>query len=117
MTSSNSVQFNEGLPDTTVLPTYHQFEVNFAPVNQHSNGKTNSLKIYYFPFEHGQIQIQIPLLFWNLPGCGSNTVRQAALLAKIPSTVECFGVAMGCASGMKAITVAAQAIAMGQAPA
>eukprot|EP00434_Breviolum_minutum_P010566 symbB.v1.2.009319.t1/scaffold585.1/size314277/9 len=47
-------------------------------------------------------------------GCGSNTVRQAALLAKIPSTVECFGVAMGCASGMKAITVAAQAIAMGQ---
>lgn len=43
-------------------------------------------------------------------------MRQAALLAKIPSTVECFGVAMGCASGMKAITVAAQAIAMGQAP-
>ena len=61
-----------------------------------------------------QIQIKFPLLF--LPGCGSNTVRQAALLAKIPSTVECFGVAMGCASGMKAITVAAQAIAMGQAP-
>eukprot|EP00438_Fugacium_kawagutii_P022813 Skav208205 [mRNA] locus=scaffold2026:276551:277714:+ [translate_table: standard] len=49
-------------------------------------------------------------------GCGANSVRQAALMAEIPETVDCTGVNKGCSSGLKAVTLAAQAIAMGQAP-
>ncbi|CAK9090140.1 Acetyl-CoA acetyltransferase [Durusdinium trenchii] len=62
-------------------------------------------------------------------GCGSHTARQAAHAAELPATVDCTGVnkgngktsrkvlehpVEGCASGLKAITLAAQAIAMGQ---
>eukprot|EP00913_Durusdinium_trenchii_P012520 g11756.t1 len=47
-------------------------------------------------------------------GCGSHTARQAAHAAELPATVDCTGVNKGCASGLKAITLAAQAIAMGQ---
>ena len=50
-----------------------------------------------------------------IAGCGANSARQAALLAEVPATVDCFGVNKGCASGLKALTLAAQAIAMGQA--
>jgi len=48
-------------------------------------------------------------------GCGQNPVRQAALLAEIPEVVDCTGINKACASGLKAITVAAQAIALGHA--
>ena len=48
-------------------------------------------------------------------GSGGDAVRQACRLAELPP-VECFGVSKGCSSGMKAVILAAQAIAMGQAP-
>jgi len=64
------------------------------------------------------LTVRSAVLFWTVhcwPGCGANSARQAALLAEVPATVDCFGVNKGCASGMKALTLAAQAIAMGQA--
>ncbi|CAK0885674.1 unnamed protein product, partial [Prorocentrum cordatum] len=48
-------------------------------------------------------------------GCGLHAVRQAALLAEIPPAVDCTGVNKACASGLKAVALAAQAIALGQA--
>lgn len=48
-------------------------------------------------------------------GCGQHAVRQAALLAEIPPVVDCTGVNKACASGLKAVALAAQAIALGQA--
>eukprot|EP00435_Cladocopium_sp_Y103_P056714 s512_g19.t1 len=61
------------------------------------------------------MEVEMVVLGHALPaGCGANSARQAALLAEVPATVDCFGVNKGCASGMKALTLAAQAIAMGQ---
>lgn len=46
-------------------------------------------------------------------GTGQAPARQAALYARIPDTVPCTTVNKVCASGMKAVTQAAQAIALG----
>jgi len=48
-------------------------------------------------------------------GCGQAPARQAALQAGIPSHVPCTTVNKVCASGMKSISLAAQAIALGDA--
>jgi len=45
---------------------------------------------------------------------GQNPARQAALIAGIPKEVPGFTVNKVCASGMKAITLAAQSIALGE---
>eukprot|EP00916_Digyalum_oweni_P002382 GHVL01004388.1.p1 GENE.GHVL01004388.1~~GHVL01004388.1.p1 ORF type:complete len:287 (+),score=54.49 GHVL01004388.1:15-875(+) len=47
-------------------------------------------------------------------GCGQNSVRQAALGAEIPIPVDCFGINKVCASGMKAIHLGAESIALKQ---
>eukprot|EP00928_Gymnodinium_smaydae_P025950 TRINITY_DN20521_c0_g1_i2.p1 TRINITY_DN20521_c0_g1~~TRINITY_DN20521_c0_g1_i2.p1 ORF type:complete len:455 (+),score=101.58 TRINITY_DN20521_c0_g1_i2:52-1365(+) len=46
-------------------------------------------------------------------GCGQNAVRQAALGAEMPPVVDCTAVNKACASGLKAVMLAAQAIALG----
>lgn len=46
-------------------------------------------------------------------GCGQHAVRQAALAAEIPPSVDCTGVNKACASGLKAVALAAQSIALG----
>ena len=48
-------------------------------------------------------------------GLGSNTARQAALLAQLPVTVPAYTVNKVCASGMKAITLGALTITAGEA--
>lgn len=48
-------------------------------------------------------------------GAGQAPARQAAIAAGIPNTVPCTTVNKVCASGMKAVMQAAQAIALGQA--
>lgn len=48
-------------------------------------------------------------------GCGQAPARQAALNAGIPSNVPCTTVNKVCASGMKSIALAAQAIVLGDA--
>merc|ERR1719416_302987 len=48
-------------------------------------------------------------------GCGQNAAKQAALLADIPPRVDCTGVNKACASGLKAIAIGAQLIALGLA--
>jgi len=48
-------------------------------------------------------------------GCGQNAARQVAMHAGIPPVVDCTGINKACASGLKAVAVAAQAIALGMA--
>lgn len=48
-------------------------------------------------------------------GCGQNAARQAAMLAEIPARVDCTGINKACASGLKAVAVGAQLIALGLA--
>jgi len=48
-------------------------------------------------------------------GSGLNPARQVSLLSGIPVTVPAFTVNMACASGMKAVTLAAWAVAAGEA--
>eukprot|EP00930_Biecheleria_cincta_P102401 TRINITY_DN94126_c0_g1_i1.p1 TRINITY_DN94126_c0_g1~~TRINITY_DN94126_c0_g1_i1.p1 ORF type:complete len:437 (+),score=61.71 TRINITY_DN94126_c0_g1_i1:141-1451(+) len=60
---------------------------------------------------------EVEMVFFGqaLPaGCGQNTARHAALLAEIPPSVDSTGINKACASGLKAVSLAAQAIAMGQ---
>ncbi|KAF8822722.1 acetyl-CoA acetyltransferase [Cardiosporidium cionae] len=45
-------------------------------------------------------------------GCGQAPARQASLAADIPSTVDVFAVNKVCSSGMKAVVLAAQSIAL-----
>eukprot|EP00933_Yihiella_yeosuensis_P054360 TRINITY_DN5277_c0_g1_i1.p1 TRINITY_DN5277_c0_g1~~TRINITY_DN5277_c0_g1_i1.p1 ORF type:complete len:435 (-),score=75.15 TRINITY_DN5277_c0_g1_i1:90-1394(-) len=60
-------------------------------------------------------EVEMVLFGQALPaGCGTNAVRQAALLAEIPPSVDCTGINKACASGLKAVALGAQAIAMGQ---
>lgn len=47
-------------------------------------------------------------------GCGLNGARQAALKAEIPIEVPAFTVNMVCASGLKAVALAARAVAAGE---
>lgn len=46
-------------------------------------------------------------------GCGQNPGRQAAILSGIPNDVDVFTVNKVCASGLKAVTLAAESIALG----
>src|SRR5690606_23538965 len=48
-------------------------------------------------------------------GTGQAPARQAAIYAGIPNTVPCTTVNKVCASGMKSVMLAAQAIALGEA--
>ncbi|MCX8123396.1 MAG: acetyl-CoA C-acetyltransferase [Spirochaetes bacterium] len=48
-------------------------------------------------------------------GCGQNPARQAAIKANLPWEVECLTINKVCGSGLKAIMLAAQAIACGDA--
>lgn len=48
-------------------------------------------------------------------GAGQSSTKQAALAAGLPPSVVCTGVNKVCASGLKAITMAAQEIALGNA--
>lgn len=48
-------------------------------------------------------------------GCGQNPARQAALLAGLPPKTAAFTVNKVCASGMKAVALAAQSIRLGEA--
>jgi acetyl-CoA C-acetyltransferase len=48
-------------------------------------------------------------------GAGMNPARQVSLLAGIPVTVPAYTVNMVCASGMKAVALAAGAVAAGEA--
>ena len=48
---------------------------------------------------------------WLCPGHGQNPARQASMAAGIPETVPAWGVNMLCGSGLKAVALAAQAIA------
>jgi acetyl-CoA C-acetyltransferase len=57
------------------------------------------------------------VIFGNVlsAGVGQNPARQAALGAGLPDSVPCTTVNKVCASGMKAISLAAQAILSGTA--
>ena len=60
-------------------------------------------------------EVDMVMLGQTLPaGCGQNAARQASLLADIPASVDCTSINKACASGLKAVVLAAQAIAMGQ---
>jgi acetyl-CoA C-acetyltransferase len=48
-------------------------------------------------------------------GCGQNPARQAALEAGLPHEVPCMTINKVCGSGLKAVALAAQAIALGDA--
>ncbi|KAK4532961.1 hypothetical protein CCYA_CCYA14G3818 [Cyanidiococcus yangmingshanensis] len=48
-------------------------------------------------------------------GCGQSPARRAALLADLPDSVRCLTVNKVCASGMKAVTIACDAIRLGHA--
>jgi len=48
-------------------------------------------------------------------GCGQNTARQVSLGAGLPMTTPAFTINKVCGSGMKAVQLAAQAIALGDA--
>ena len=52
---------------------------------------------------------------YSRPGSGMNTARQSAIAAGIPDSVPSFTVNKVCGSGLKAVTLAAQAIAAGDA--
>lgn len=48
-----------------------------------------------------------------VPGCGQNPTRQASVGAGIPYSVPAWSCQMICGSGLKAVCLAAQSIAMG----
>lgn len=61
-------------------------------------------------------EVEAVVMGHALPGgCGQHATRQAALLAEIPPGVDCTGVNKACASGLKAVALAAQAVALGHA--
>ncbi|CAJ1403993.1 unnamed protein product [Effrenium voratum] len=60
-------------------------------------------------------EVEMVLMGHALPGaCGLNPTKRAAMLAEIPANVDCTSVNKACASGLKAVTLAAQSIAMGE---
>ncbi|MBC7347398.1 MAG: acetyl-CoA C-acetyltransferase [Clostridia bacterium] len=83
-----------------------------------SDGKLTELEAKYFQWPEDLMEVKVDeVIMGNVlqAGQGQNTARQAAIYAGMPKEVNAFTINKICASGLKAVALAAQAIKAGDA--
>jgi acetyl-CoA C-acetyltransferase len=79
---------------------------------------TGELEDSYYRWDSSLREVQVDEIIMGCVlqgGQGQNVARQAAIYAGVPSETPCFTVNKVCASGLKAITLGAEAIMLGEA--
>jgi acetyl-CoA C-acetyltransferase len=83
-----------------------------------ADGQLTELEAKYFQWPEELVEVKVDeVIMGNVlqAGQGQNTARQAAIFAGMPKEVNAFTVNKVCASGLKAVALAAQAIKAGDA--
>jgi len=107
----------EALKRINLRPTPSKDLLEYGPDILKSDGMVELEKKYY-DWDSSLDEIQIDeVIMGNVlqGGQGQNTARQAAIYAGIPKETPAFTVNKVCASGLKAITLGAEAIMLGEA--
>ena len=111
------IVIKEALKRAGLRPKKGSPDASFVP-NALKGDKLIELEKKYFDWDNSSKEVQIDeVIVGNVlqAGQGQNTARQAAINAGIPKEVNAYTVNKICASGMKAVTLAAQAIRAGDA--
>jgi acetyl-CoA C-acetyltransferase len=112
-----AICIRESLKRAGLRPIATQDMVSFAPDRLQGTGLIELEQKYrQWDASHRQIEVD-EVIMGNVvqAGQGQNPARQAAIYAGMPKETPAFTVNKVCASGMKAIALAAQAIAAGDA--
>jgi acetyl-CoA C-acetyltransferase len=112
-----SLVIKETLKRTGLKPKSSQEILNYSPDATRSDGIIE-LEQKYYDYESSLKDVQIDeVVMGNVlqGGQGQNTARQASIYAGVPKETPAYTVNKICSSGLKAITLAAQTIAMGEA--
>ena len=112
-----SIVIKEALKKAGLRPKKGSPEAGFAPAALKGDELTE-LEKKYFDWDGSLKEVRLDeVIMGNVlqAGQGQNTARQAAIYAGIPKEVNAFTVNKICASGMKSVALAAQAIKAGDA--
>ena len=107
----------EALKRAGLRPKASKKLLEYAPKAIKDDGLTNLEKDHY-DWDDSLREVQVDeVIMGNVlkGGQGQNTARQATIYAGLPKETNAFTVNKVCASGLKAITLGAQAIMLGQA--
>jgi len=107
----------EALKRAGLRPKASKRLLGYAPKAVEDTGLTELEKAHY-DWDDSLKEVQVDeVIMGNVlqGGQGQNTARQATIYAGLPKETNAFTVNKVCASGLKAITLGAQAIMLGQA--
>jgi acetyl-CoA C-acetyltransferase len=107
----------EALKRAGLRPVASQQTLENAPESL-SRAEMTELEKQYYDWDESLQEAQVDEVIMGhviQAGQGQNTARQAAVRAGVPKETNAFTVNKVCASGLKAITLAAQAIKLGEA--
>ena len=112
-----SIVIKEALKKAGLRPKKGSPDASFVP-NALKGDELIELEKKYFDWDDSLKEVQVDeVIMGNVlqAGQGQNTARQAAINAGVPKEVNAFTVNKICASGMKSVALAAQAIRAGDA--
>jgi acetyl-CoA C-acetyltransferase len=107
----------EALQRAGLRPRTSQEMLKYGPASLSGTGLTE-LEKQYQHWDESLQEVQVDEVIMGhviQAGQGQNTARQASIRAGVPKETNAFTVNKVCASGLKAITLGAQAIQLGQA--
>lgn len=110
-----SITIREALRRVGLRPKQDPEVLSYAPEVFKDTGLIE-LERKYYDWVESQVEVRIDeVIIGNVlqGGQGQNVARQAAIYAGIPKEVPCYTVNKICASGMKSVALAAQAITVG----
>ena len=112
-----SLVIKEALKKAGLRPQVSDELINYAPQGLKGIGKSELEKRYNnWDSSLHRVQVDEVIMGNVLPaGQGQNTARQASIYAGLPKETNAFTVNKVCASGLKAITLGTEAIALGEA--
>ncbi|MBC8276184.1 MAG: acetyl-CoA C-acetyltransferase [Chloroflexi bacterium] len=115
--SLGSLVIKEALKQAGLRPKTSDRLLQYAPKALKDGGITELEKSHY-DWDDSLMEIQVDeVIMGNVlqGGQGQNTARQATIYAGLPKETNAFTINKVCASGLKAITLGAQAIMLGEA--
>ena len=115
--SLGSLVIKEVLKQAGLRPKTSERLLQYAPKALKDGGITELEKSHY-DWDDSLMEIQVDeVIMGNVlqGGQGQNTARQATIYAGLPKETNAFTINKVCASGLKAITLGAQAIMLGEA--
>jgi acetyl-CoA C-acetyltransferase len=112
-----SIVIKEALTRAGLRPKRAPEALSYAPAALQDTGLTE-LEENYYRWDDSLTEIELDEVIMGhviQAGQGQNTARQASIYAGIPKEVNAYTVNKVCASGMKSVALAAQAIKLGDA--